>query len=278
MQNDKSTAVLVNSAHAQREPSPFCILPSAFCIIQHSAFSIQHSDRQIELLPLPLDERDVEVSLIDLTRLRNPESTAARFLTPEERQQYVRLRHPGRRREWLGARACLKAMLVARGCIGDPLQCQIVKDTGGRPQLAFAPGLPLTAVHDCSLSHKADFACACASSRLRTKVGVDIEKVSPRLLRLAGAFVSDRDKLLGARPPEVRLAVLWSLKEAYTKALGEGLRIALTDVICRETAQGRHRVGMTDGPVCRAKHVLHAGYVIALCLLSEDHKEPHRWQ
>jgi len=277
MQNNEATTLLVNSSHARREPSSFCILPSSFCIL-HSAFSILDLDRQIELLRLPLDEQDVEVSLVDLARLRDPESAAARFLTPKEREEYRGLRHPGRRREWLAARVCLKTMLVRRGCISDPIQCEIGKDARGRPWLSFAPGLPRTAVHDCSLSHKADLACACVSSLPKTRVGVDIERASPRLLRLAGAFVSDHDRPIGTRPPVVRLAVLWSLKEAYTKAVGEGLRIALADVICEETAEGRHRVRVQDGPVCRARHLMHAGYAIALCLLSEHDKEPYRWQ
>jgi len=263
---------------------------SSFSILHYSAFSIPDLDRQIELLRLPLDDPDVEVSLMDLARLEDAESAAARFLTPKERDEYLGLRHPGRRREWLAARVCLKAMLIRRGCISDPIQCEISKDARGRPKLSFPPahsvgqqacptdGRPRTAVHDCSLSHKGDFACACASSLPKTRVGVDIERASPRLLRLAGAFVTDRDKLIAERPPEVRLAVLWSLKEAYTKAVGEGLGIALADVICEETAEGRHYVRIKDGPVCRARHLIHEGYAIALCLLNEDDKEPHRWQ
>ncbi len=228
----------------------------------------------IELQRLPLDDRGVEVSLVDLTRLTDPESTAARFLTPGEREQYAMLRHPSRRRQWLGARVCLKEMLVRRGSLSDPTECEIVKDGKGRPRLCFQPGLPRTAVYDCSLSHKARFACACASGVARTRVGVDIEQVSPRLVKLAGAFVSDRDSLVGERPPEERLAVLWSLKEACSKAVGLGLGIRLADVICEETAEGRHHIRIKDGPVLRARHLVHEGYVIALCLMKEDYKEP----
>lgn len=226
--------------------------------------------KDVQLLPLALEEEDLEVSLLDLARLTDTESTAALFLTPKERQQYGRLRHPRRRREWLGARVCLKTMLLRRGCVGDPIQCEIVKETSGRPRLCFAPGLPLTAVYDCSLSHKARFACACASSMANTRVGIDVERVSPRLARLAGAFVSDRDLLIRTRPPEVRLAVLWSLKEACSKAVGVGIGIGLADVICRETAEGRHNLWIQHGRQLRARHFLHQGYVIALCFMKEE--------
>ncbi|MBM2812651.1 MAG: hypothetical protein HW416_3410, partial [Chloroflexi bacterium] len=111
----------------------------------------------LELISLPLGDEDVEVSLLDLTGLVDTESTAARVLTAEERGEYGRLGHPARRREWLGARVCLKAMLVRRGCVSDPMQCAIMKDARGRPWLSFAPGLPRRIVHDCSLSHKGRF-------------------------------------------------------------------------------------------------------------------------
>lgn len=220
----------------------------------------------LELMALPLGEEAVEVSLLDVTRLADTQPTVSRFLTPRERGEYARLRHPARRREWLGARVCLKAMLLRRRSVSNPIQCEIMKDTRGRPWLSFAPGLPTNAVYDCSLSHGGRFACACVSSMAGTRVGVDVEKVSPRLLRLADAFDRDRDSLIRSRPPEERLALLWALKEACAKAVGGGLGIALGDVICEETAEGRHRVRTGDGLEFRARHFLHQEYLIAVCL------------
>ena len=99
-----------------------------------------------------------------------------------------------------------------------------------------------------------------------TRVGFDIEAVSRRLLRMAGAFVHDRDFLIRTEPVEGRLAVLWALKEACAKAVGRGLAMALGDVTCRETAPGRHRILTPDGVELRARHVVHDGYVVALCV------------
>lgn len=220
----------------------------------------------IELTPLPFGEEDVEVSLLDVTRLVDTESIASRFLREREREDYARLRHPSRRREWLGARVCLKTMLLRRRDVSDPIQCEIVKDASGRPRLSFAPGRSVRVAYDCSLSHKDRFACASASSRVDTRVGVDIEEVSPRLLRLAGAFDRDRASLIRPRPPEERLALLWALKEACAKAVGGGIGMALGHVSCEETAEGRHRVRTGEGIAFHARHVLHDGYVVALCL------------
>lgn len=224
----------------------------------------------VELTPLPLGEKAVEVSLLDLTRLSDTASTVSRFLTPPEREEYARLSHPSRRREWLGARVCLKTMLLRRRCVGDPTQCEIMKDASGRPWLSFAPSRPVNVAVDCSLSHKGRFACACASTMADTRVGVDIEEVSPRLLRLAGAFARDRHVLIRSRPTEERLTLLWAVKEACAKAVGGGIGMALGRVSCEETAEGWHHVRTGDGLEFRARDFLHEGYVIALCLRTEE--------
>ena len=208
--------------------------------------------------------------MLDVTRLADTESTASRFLTPLEHAEYAGLRHPLRRREWLGARVCLKVMLMRQRRVNDPLHCAVVKDARGRPRLAFAPELPAGVAYDCSLSHKGRFVCACTASAAGIGVGVDIEEVSPRLLRLSPAFAHERDVLIGSRSAVERLAILWALKEAGTKVVGRGLGMALRDVTCEEIAPGRHRVVTADGLELRARHTVHEGYVVALCV-GEDH-------
>lgn len=220
----------------------------------------------IELTPLALGEDGVEVSVLDVTRLADTETTAGRFLTAQELAEYARLRHPLRRREWLGARVCLKSMLLRRGAVSDPIQCAIMKDLRGRPRLSFTPAAAADVVHDCSLSHKGRFACACASGLIDTRVGVDIEEVSPRLLRLAPVFARDRDVLIGSHSPAERLAILWALKEACAKAAGTGLGMRFRDVTCEDTSPGRGRVVTADGLEFRARHLLHEGYAVALCV------------
>jgi len=220
----------------------------------------------LELTPLPIGEGDGEVVVLDVTRLPAVESLASRFLTLEEHEEYARLRHPGRRREWLGARVCLKTILLRRRRIGDPRECAVVKDTRGRPRLAFVSGRPADFVYDCSLSHKGRFACAGAASAPDIRLGVDVEEVSPRLLRLADAFAHDRDVVLGSRSAEERLAILWALKEACTKVLGNGLGAAFRAATCQETAPGRYRVVTANGLELRGRHIVHEGYVVALCV------------
>jgi len=219
----------------------------------------------LELIRLGLSEEPVEVCLLDLGRLHDLESIAARFLTAREQAEYAELRHPLRRREWLGARVCLKLMVMRQGRVGDPLRCAVVKDPRGRPRLVFTPELAAGVASDCSLSHKGRFTCAVTSSATGSRVGIDIEEVSPRLLRLARAFAHDRDVLLGSRSEEERLTILWALKEACSKVVGRGMAMELREVTCEETAPGRHRVQMGRLELS-GWHTLHEGYVVALCL------------
>lgn len=219
----------------------------------------------LELMPVPLGVDGVEVFLLDLTRMADPESTSSKVLTHTEREEYARLGHPMRRREWLGARAALKAILLQRGCVREPLQCEILKDTHGRPWVSFAPGFPAPPVRDCSISHQGRFACVGVSTRTDARIGVDVERISPRLLKVAGAFAGDRQFLIRSHPAEQRLTVLWALKEACAKAMGGGIGAALRDAVCEETAAGRHRV-RTGERELRAWHLQRDGYVVALGL------------
>ena len=219
----------------------------------------------LELIRVELGESQVEVRLLDLAGLGEVESLAAGYLTSAEAVEYAELRHPLRRREWLGARVCLKLMALQQGRIGDPRQCAVVKDPRGRPRLVFAAESAAAVVPDCSLSHKSRFVCAATSSAVGSRVGVDIEEVSPRLRRLADQFAHDRDTLLGSRPAEERLAILWALKEACSKVVGRGLAMALRAVTCQEIAPGRHRV-VTGGLELSGRHTVHRGYAIALCV------------
>lgn len=77
-----------------------------------------------------------------------------------------------------------------------------------------------------SISHCANYAAAIASSTSR--VGVDIELVSPAIEKVAGKFLNEHEKeVLSAWQPMPKLyvqliTVLWSAKEALYKWYGEG--------------------------------------------------------
>jgi phosphopantetheinyl transferase len=217
-----------------------------------------------ELIRLPLGDGPIEVCLLDLDLLAGLESIAARFLTAPEQSEYEGLRHPARRREWLGARVGLKLLAVREGAVDDPLRCAVVKDPRGRPRLVSAPDFAAPLLADCSLSHKGRFACAAASGAAGLRIGVDIEEVSPRLSGLARAFAHAGDRLSSGHSEPERLAILWALKEACSKVGGRGLAMGLREVMCEETSPGHHRVVVADVELA-GRHTLHEGHVVALC-------------
>ena len=219
-----------------------------------------------EPIPLGFEEEGIDVALLDASALADAEAAAAHFLTAAEHAERARLRQPPRRLEFLGARICLKTLLLRRRWVDDPRDCEVVKDPRGRPRLARLVASPTDVRYACSLSHKDRFACAAISSAAGVRLGVDIEAVSPRLTRVAAAFTHDRDVVLGDRSSVERLAILWTLKEACSKVLGRGLAMSLLDVSSEEIAPGSHRVTTAEGVELRGRHLTYEGYIVALCV------------
>jgi phosphopantetheinyl transferase len=175
---------------------------------------------------------------------------------------------PSRRIEWLAARICLKELLMRGGLVSDPRDCELQKDERGRPWLAGLSDPTLAARVDCSLSHQGHWACACVTTDPEVRVGVDIESVSPRLERLAEMFVTDRDRPSPKTPRRRRLAILWTLKEAASKAVGLGIGVGLSEVVCRALGGGRHELEIdARGARLSAWHYLYEDFVIAVALM-----------
>src|SRR5262245_21382181 len=221
------------------------------------------------LIPEPIllgfQEDGIDVALLDATALASVEAAAAHFLTAAEHAEWARLQQPPRRLEWLGARICLKSLLLRRRWVDDPRNCEVAKDPRGRPRLVQLSAGGPDVRYACSLSHKDRFACAAITSTPGVRLGVDIEMASPRLARVATAFAHDRDVVLDDRSSDERLAILWTLKEACSKVLGRGLAMSLLDVTCEEVAPGRHRVTTAEGVELQGRHLTYEGYVVALC-------------
>jgi hypothetical protein len=86
---------------------------------------------------------------------------------------------------------------------------------------------------------------------------------------VAGAFERDPGAPSDGRPLEVRLADDWALKEAFAKAAGGGIGLALAARLGPESAGRRRRLVAPDGREFEACSVLRDGYVIALCVGAE---------
>jgi 4'-phosphopantetheinyl transferase len=169
------------------------------------------------------DIADVEVIG---ARLDLPEAACAALwplLSAPERERADRFRFPVHRKNYVVARGRLRQLLAER--LGnEPAEIGIVATNHGKPMLApahSASGLQFNLSHSDSLA-------IYAFARGRP-VGIDIEEIReiPDADELAARFFSTADvEAYSAIPaPRRNLAFLacWTRKEAFIKALGEGL-------------------------------------------------------
>jgi len=219
-----------------------------------------------DLPALTLTTPGIEVSLLDTRQATDIVAVAEQFLVGEELEQLAAISNAGRRREWVAARICVKLMAMRNGLIVDAHDCRISKNASGRPYLVKATGEPLAGVGDCSLSHKDRFACACLCRSASIRVGVDVEKISPRLRKIRNAFMSPFDVRGLADSAEADFAVLWTLKEAYAKAVGVGMQVGLGNLICDGDARtGAPCVRSPTGECAHARYLVYKGYAVGVC-------------
>ncbi|AXK35449.1 4-phosphopantetheinyl transferase [Streptomyces armeniacus] len=174
--------------------------------------------------------------------------SAVRALLGRDWERYRSIGHPAARRRFLASRAFLKhACAHVLGV--RPESLDLARLPGGAPCLRGCEGLRV------SLSHTGGVALVGLSTRGR--IGVDVE---PARRRIAGTGLeaemcaAGEREALAALPPAARnaeLVRLWTLKEAFTKAIGQGLRFPFTELAFSPPAAGgareRLRVLAPDG-------------------------------
>lgn len=159
-----------------------------------------------------------------------PDDAWRRWTAPldeEERARAARFVHERDRRQFIAAHALLRVLL--QHLAGRPAAAwRFVSGSRGKPALRPDHRLDRLAFN---ISH-APGAVACAMT-LDHAIGVDIEDVerSGRLLEIADAYFAPAElAILRAAPHAAQRAVffrLWTLKEAYIKAHGDGLSLPL---------------------------------------------------
>ena len=176
---------------------------------------------EVELwLADPADAGDAALALLDV----------------EERARMGRFVFEKDRRLYLAAHALVRRALSRRAAV-DPAAWRFVAEAGGRPVIAGpAPVPPLRF----NLSHcKGLVACAVAEGR---DVGVDVEALGELPRDLIDRICAPAEAAaLRALPPEAqpeRFFTLWTLKEAYVKARGQGLALPVEEACFELAAPG----------------------------------------
>ena len=126
-------------------------------------------------------------------------------LHPSEQEQIAQIKGEERRREYLAARLLLHRMS------GRSKRAELVKDDDGKPRITDS------AFH-VSISHTVGYSAAIAHPRA---CGIDVQRMVPRIRRLAHKFVNAREQQQLREADElVQLHLLWAAKEAMYKAYG----------------------------------------------------------
>ena len=132
----------------------------------------------------------------------------------ESREELMRLLHftsaeeisnDTRARQWLASRVLLQELLLE---LGYTENYQLHRLPSGRPELSI-PGLHI------SISHAGDYAAVALS---KTPIGIDVEKISPRIERIQHKFMNEVEKgHLVDEKDILWMHTVWSAKEALFK-------------------------------------------------------------
>jgi 4'-phosphopantetheinyl transferase len=115
--------------------------------------------------------------------------------------------HPVKQLEWLASRTCVKYSIEA---LNHPY-CGIAKDQHNNPYFIDNQGFV-------SLSHTNEYAVAVVS--FEDEVGIDIEKISDKLSRVAHKYLSPPEHL-HAGNDLFKMCVYWCAKESLYKWYGK---------------------------------------------------------
>jgi 4'-phosphopantetheinyl transferase len=187
---------------------------------------------------LTLGPNEVHVWRIALGRADGGEASLAATLSPDEQTRAARLPAAHARRRFVAARGALRTILGRYAGLA-PAELRFCYGLRGKPALDLATPLRF------NLSHSSELALlAVAHGR---EIGVDVEAIRAdrELERIADRFFSAAEvAALRAAPPEERADAFyrcWTRKEAYIKAVGDGLAIPLDsfDVACDRESPAR---------------------------------------
>ncbi|MFD2245988.1 4'-phosphopantetheinyl transferase family protein [Pontibacter ruber] len=145
-----------------------------------------------------------EHTLLGLWTLTEQAEELLHALPPHlDASEFIHAAHPKRQQEWLASRVLLYDLL--RHFTDKPLALH--RNATGKP---FFPEAGLHV----SITHSPEMAAVILSSKY--EVGIDIELISPKALRVAGKFLSEQERGFTAGD-EQQTCLYWSAKETLYK-------------------------------------------------------------
>ena len=201
------------------------------------------------------------------------------LISTDEMVAAQRYRHHGARSQFLAGRAVVRHAVTAHTRL-PAREVAIVAERNGKPRFQ-APSAISDWRFNLSLSGTL-VACAFAQS----EVGVDVETTARHLDHgaIARSHFSraEADWIAASRSSRIaRFTLLWTLKEAYLKAVGVGISVPLDGFEFSAIRRGSCRVQSRDLPDARKWHCrfapLRPNYWLSVCSDAEIERVDLRW-
>jgi 4'-phosphopantetheinyl transferase len=176
---------------------------------------------------IPLNEAEVHVWKAPILQEQSTIPPLFALLSADERERSARFVFERDRNRFVASRAILR-LIIARYRSMKPAEIVLAYDSYGKPSLS--PDQNLNGL-SFNLAHSGDRAVYAFARNVQ--VGIDIEQLRNDLpvLELAERFFSPRERTaLRSLPKDERREAFfrcWTRKEAYLKALGQGLSVPL---------------------------------------------------
>lgn len=173
------------------------------------------------------------------------EQRCRQWLTPEEWEGALRLRQPSGRNQHVVGRGMVRKLLTLRTDV-DPAEVVLDRGEKGKPFVVA----PVAANRPFNVSHTEGMVLFAAVDR--GAIGVDVERLSRKTdVGLAERYFApaEVDYVFSVRNPEQRMEAflrVWTLKEAFIKAIGTGLTMPLGDFAFEQIDALRPRVRMLN--------------------------------
>jgi 4'-phosphopantetheinyl transferase len=239
------------------------------------------TDSNFEMGRLALAEDAVQLWRVDLEAIRPEESRWQEVLSSDEERRAARFHFAADRQRFVAARALLR-IILAGFLATEPSELNFLYSRNEKPLLGPAhadSGITF------NVSHSGGIALyAFAHGR---EVGVDVEQIRRDLEVevIARRFFSDfEQRQLAALPESEKFDAFfrcWTRKEAYIKAIGDGLSLPLSQFDVSLAALESNALLATRPDSSEAERWMlrevpaGAGYSAALCASGQDWKLTH---
>ncbi|MCJ8165178.1 4'-phosphopantetheinyl transferase superfamily protein [Pontibacter sp. E15-1] len=164
--------------------------------------------------------------------------------------------HPRRRQEWLASRVLVYTLL--RHFTEAPLA--LARNPDGKP---YFPGQPLQV----SITHSPQLAAVILSDR--HEVGIDIELITPKALRVSDRFLAETEKQFTAAD-ETTTCLYWSAKETLYKLHSQKRLVLKENLLICPSSEPNVLTGRVQteniSKLYRIQHEIIQGHVLTYCI------------